>query len=102
MVVRFISGESKKIFRIHPHNLFIGLTLDGKHAWQHDEEQKGDSSIVLMIQEHLFMSELLKDIQDTILLILHYRTMLLFLATSSSIFTILDVFSIFILSSTLD
>ena len=35
-----------------------------------------DSSIVLMIQEQLFISELLKDIQDAILLILHYRTML--------------------------
>ena len=31
---------------------------------------------VLMIQEQLFISELFKDIQDAILLILHYRTML--------------------------
>ena len=39
---------------------------------------------------------------DAILLILHYRTILLFRAISSSIFTMLDVRSIFILSSTLD
>ena len=41
----------------------------------------------LMLQQQLFMSELFKVIQDAILLILHYRTMLLFRATSSSIFT---------------
>ena len=55
-----------------------------------------------MIQEQLFVSELFKDIQDAILLILHYKTTSLFRATSSSIITILDVRSIFILSSTLD
>ena len=47
---RFISGEQKKIFRIHSHNLFIGQTTDGKHVWQQEEEQKGDSSTALMIQ----------------------------------------------------
>ena len=57
-------------------SLFIGLTIDGKHVWQQEEEQKGDSSTVLIIQEQLFISELFKDIQDAILLILHYRTML--------------------------
>ena len=46
---RFISGESKKIFRINCHNLFIRLTIDGKHAWQQEEEQKGDSSTALII-----------------------------------------------------
>ena len=35
---RFISGELKKIFRINSHNLFIGLTIDGKHVWQQEEE----------------------------------------------------------------
>ena len=70
---RFISGEQQKIFRIHSHNLFIGLTIDGKHVWQ-QEEQKGDSSTVLMIQEQSFVSELFMDIQDAILLILRYRT----------------------------
>ena len=37
---RFISGERKKIFRANSHNLFIGLTLDGKHAWQQEEERE--------------------------------------------------------------
>ena len=46
-----MSGESKKIFRVNSHNLFIGLTIDGKRAWQQEEEQKGDSSTALMIQE---------------------------------------------------
>ena len=58
------------------HNLFIGLTIDGKHVWQQEEEQKGDSSTVLMIQEQLFISELFKGIHDAILLILHCKTML--------------------------
>ena len=48
------------------------------------------------------ISELFKDIQDAILLIFLYKTMLLFRATSPNIFTMLDVRSIFILSSTLD
>ena len=43
--------EIKEIFRIHSHSLFTGLTIDGKHAWQQEEEQKGDSSTALMIQE---------------------------------------------------
>ena len=33
------------------HKLLIGLTIDGKHAWQQEEEQKGDISIALMFQE---------------------------------------------------
>ena len=48
---------------------------------------KGDSSTVLMIQKKLLISELCKDIEDAILLILHYKTMLLFRGISSSIFT---------------
>ena len=99
---QFISGELKNIFRISFHKYFIGLTIVGRHAWQQEEEQKGDSSTVLIIHEQLFISELFSDIQDAILLIFHYRTMLLFRATSSSIFTILDVRSICILSSTMD
>ena len=38
--------------------------------------KKRDCNTVLIIQEQLFFSELFKDIQDAILLILHYRTML--------------------------
>ena len=63
---RFISGELKNIFRVNLHKFFIGLTIDGKHAWQQEEEQKGDSSTALMIQEQSFISELFKDIQDAI------------------------------------
>ena len=37
--------------------------------------QKKDSSTVLILQEQLCISELFKDIQDAILLILHNRTM---------------------------
>ena len=38
---RFISGELKNIFRVNSHKFLIGLTIDGKHAWQQEEEQKG-------------------------------------------------------------
>ena len=38
-------------------------------------EQKGDISTALTFQEQLVMSELFKDIQAVISLILHYRTM---------------------------
>ena len=41
---RFISGEPEKIFRVNSHRFLIGLTIDGKHAWQQEEEQKGDIS----------------------------------------------------------
>ena len=50
----------------------------------------------------MFISELFRDIWDSILLILHYRTLLFFRATSFSTYTMLDVRSICILSSTLD
>ena len=76
MTERFISGELKNIFRVNFHKFLIGLTIDGKHVWQQEEEQKGDFSTVLMIQEQLFASVLFRDIQDAILLILHCRTML--------------------------
>ena len=47
MTERFISGELKNIFN----KFLIGLTIDGKHAWQQEEEQKGDISTALMFQE---------------------------------------------------
>ena len=73
---QFISGESKNIFRVSFHTLFIGLTVGGKHVLQQEEEeQRGDSSTVMMHQEQLFISEPFRDIQDAILLILHYRTL---------------------------
>ena len=46
---RFISGELKTIFRVNFHKFLIGLTIVGKHAWQQEEEQKGDISTALMI-----------------------------------------------------
>ena len=42
----------------------------GKRACQQEEEQKGDISTVLIFQEQLFISELFKDIQDAISLML--------------------------------
>ena len=65
----------------------IGLTIVVKHVWQQEEEQKRDISTALMIQEQSFVSELYKDIQDPILLILHCRTMWLFRADFSITFT---------------
>ena len=99
---QFISGESKNIFRVNSHKFIIGLTIDGKHVWQQEEEQKGGICTALMLQEQVCISELFKDTQDVVSLILHCRTMWRFRAICSNIFTILDVRSIFILSSTLD
>ena len=48
---RFISGELKNIFRVNRQKFLIGLTIDGKHAWQQEEEQKGDISTALTVQE---------------------------------------------------
>ena len=46
-----------------------------KYAWQHEEDQKENISTALIFQEQLFTSELFKDTQDVVSLILHYRTM---------------------------
>ena len=86
---QFNSGESRIIFRINFHKQLIGLTIVGKYAWQ-QKEQKGDGT-ALIFQEQLFISELFKDIQDAISLILLYRTMWKFRADSSNIFITLDV-----------
>ena len=102
MTERFNSGQLKNIFRVNFHKHSIGLMIVGRHAWQQEEEQKGDISAALIFQEQLFISELVKDIQDAILLILHYSKMLRFSGDSSLIFTTLDVRFIFILSSIMD
>ena len=47
----------------------------GKHAWQQEEDQNEDISTAVIFQEQLFTSELFKDTQDVVSLILHYRTM---------------------------
>ena len=61
-----------------------------------------DTSILLIHQDQSRTSELFKDIQDAVLLILLYRTMLLFRATSSSTQIMSDVRSICISSSIRD
>ena len=71
----FDSGEAKKIFRNISCIALIGLIANGKYAWQEEEETRKRSSTVLILPEQLCISELFKDIQDAILLILHYRTM---------------------------
>ena len=71
--------------------VIIGLTKSGRAAWQEEEETRKYFSIVLMFQEKFFISELFEVIQDAIPLILHYKTMYLFLTTSPSTFTTLDV-----------
>ena len=71
---QFNSGRSRIIFGINFHKYSIGRMIVGKFAWQ-QEERKGDISTALIFQEQLFISELFKDIQDVISLILHYRTM---------------------------
>ena len=72
---RLNSGELKKIFRNMSRIALIGLMVSGRKVWQEEEETRKDSSTVLILQEQLCISELFKDIQDAILLILHYKTM---------------------------
>ena len=72
---QFNSGELSFIFEINSHKYSIGLMSVGKFVWQQEEVQREDISIALIIQEQLFTSELFKDIQDVVSLILHYRTM---------------------------
>ena len=74
MTEQFNSGESSFIFGINFHKINIGRMIVGKHAWQQEEDQKEDISTALIFKEQLFTSELFKDIQDAIQLILHYRT----------------------------
>ena len=46
-----MSGELKNIVRVNFYKFLIGLTIDGKHAGQQEEEQKEDISTALMFQE---------------------------------------------------
>ena len=72
---QFNSGELDFIFKINSHKYSIGLMSVGKYAWQQEEVRKEDISIVLMIREEFFTSELFKDTLETISLILRNRTM---------------------------
>ena len=69
------STKSNSIFEITLHKYSIGLMIVGKLVWQQEEVRKEDISIALIIQEESYTSELFKDILETILLILRYRTM---------------------------
>ena len=51
MTEQFMSGELENIFKVYFHKFLIGLTIDGKHAGQQEEEQKEDISTALMFQE---------------------------------------------------
>ena len=61
----------KMIFGTNLRILDIGLMKCGRAPWQEEEETRKDTSTVLILQEQLCISELFKDIQDAILLILH-------------------------------
>ena len=103
MMEQLNSGELKIIFRNISRIVLIGLTTGGRKAWQEEEEEtRKDTSTVLILQEQFCTSELFKVIQDAVSLILLYRTMLLFRATSSSAFIMPDVQSIYIPSSIQD
>ena len=54
----FNSGELRIIFRVNFHKFLIGLTIVGKHAWQEEEEQKGESSTALMFQKIVYFRAL--------------------------------------------
>ena len=101
MMERFNSGELI-FFRNISCIALIGLIASGRKAWQEEEETRKDVRTVLILQKQLCFSELFKDIQEAILLILLYRTMWLFRATSSSTFFMSDVQSIYIPSSIRD
>ena len=73
---RLNSGEQNIIFfRIILCFVIIGLTKNGRTAWQEEEDKRKDSSIVLILQEQSCTPELFKVIRDAILLILYYWTM---------------------------
>ena len=67
--------ESNCIFEIIIHKYIIGLMIDGKLVWLQEEDRNEDISVALMIREQFYTSVLFKDILETILLILCYKTM---------------------------
>ena len=56
----------KNFLQINFHKFLLGRMIDGKHAWQQEEDQKEDISTALIFQEQLFTSELFKDSQDVV------------------------------------
>ena len=102
MMERLNCGEQKIIFKIILCFVIIGLTTNGRKAWQEEEETRKDFGIVLIHLEQSCTSELFKVIQDAASLILLYRTMKFFRTTSSNTFVTSDVQSICIPSSIRD
>ena len=72
---QFNSGESSFILGINFHKFLVGQMIVRKFAWQQEEDQQEGISIALIFQEQFFTSELFKDTQDIISLILCYKTM---------------------------
>ena len=64
MMEHLNSVESKMIFRNISRIVLICLTESGRKAWQEEEETRKDTSTVLIHQEPLCISELVKVIQD--------------------------------------
>ena len=71
---QFNFTESNSIFEIIIHKYRIGLMIDGKLVWLQEEVRNEDISIALIIREQFSTSVHFKDILETILLILRYRT----------------------------
>ena len=67
--------KSNSIFEIIIHKYNIGLMIVGKLVWQQEEVRKEDIINAITFQEQFFTSELFKDTQDVISLILCYKTM---------------------------
>ena len=75
---RFISGESKKIFRIHSHSLFIGLTIDGKacmaagggakRKFQHCTNSSGTIVYLRALQGHSGRNIIDPSLQDNVVI----------------------------------
>ena len=103
MVRSRILETERIIFRTNLSTLNIGLMMYGRVQWQEAKATRKDFNTVLTSQDRkFFISELFKVIQDAISLILHYRKMSLFRATSSKTSIIQDVQSIYTPSSIRD
>ena len=77
LLKRFNSGESKKIFRVNSHRFQIGLTIDGKHAWQEEEQKRryqhytDDSGIIVYhraLQGHSGRNLIDPSLQDNVVI----------------------------------
>ena len=64
---QFNSGELNFIFEINVHKYSIGMMNVGSLVWKHEEIQKGDISIALMIRDKSFTPPLL--FRDTLYII---------------------------------